>query len=214
MNTQPPPAEQTHYRIGRSYTRARRFPWVVGKIQGWSIPFGPYTGTQLGVLIGGLWLLVQTYEWWRPLGPGCVVVIAMPPAATWAVRHAKIDGRSPLKAIGGYLSLLSEPACGRIAGRTAKDPRPRTITGTVRVAALPATAPLPRRRAVPGSIPAPARPTAGTGATRTPAPAGAASAAAVRRTATAAPRRGAPRPAPTALQSLLAAAVTTAPENE
>jgi hypothetical protein len=212
MTAQPPPAEQTRYRIGRSYTRARRFPWVVGKIQGWNIPFGPYTATQLGTLIGGLWLVVQTYPWWRPLGPGGVLVIAVPLAATWAVRHAKIDGRSPVKAIGGYLALLSEPACGRISGRTAKDPRPRTITGTVRVAALPAPAPLPhhgaatdrpspRAAAVAGT---PARPARRARRTRpAPAPAGVA-----RRTAAAAPL-----PAPTALQSLLAAA-TAAPDHE
>jgi hypothetical protein len=39
-------------------------PWVVGKIQGVSLPFGPYTATQLGVLLGGGWILVQTFRFW------------------------------------------------------------------------------------------------------------------------------------------------------
>jgi len=126
-----------HIQVGRSYTRARRYPWVVGKIQGWTIPLGPYTGTQLGVLIGGIFLLVNTYSMWSPLGPLALPLLLCPIVATWAVRHAKVEGRAPLRALAGYAALLTEPACGRIAGRPARDPRPRTLTGTVRITAPP-----------------------------------------------------------------------------
>lgn len=126
-------------RVGRSYTRARRFPWVVGKIQGWQIPFGPYTATQLGVLIAGIWLLVQTFSLWSRLGALGLVFVAAPPAATWAVRHAKIDGRTPIRALGGYVALLLEPAGGRIGGRQASSPRPTLMTGKVRLDAPPRT---------------------------------------------------------------------------
>jgi hypothetical protein len=129
-----------HTREGRCYTRARRFPWVIGQIQGWTIPFGPYTATQLGVLLGGLWLVVQTFGVWSQLGPFSLLVLAMPPLATWAVRHARIDGRSPFRAACGLALLLAEPGCGRIHGRLARPPRPVMLTGAVRVAHLPQAA--------------------------------------------------------------------------
>jgi|ERR1700733_8069038 len=125
-------------RVGRSYTRARRMPWVVGKIQGVTLPFGPYTATQLGVLLGGGWLLVQTFRFWTHLGPAALLMLALPPAAAWATRHAKIEGRSPVHALAGYLTLLGEPAGGRIAGRIARDRRPATLTGRIRLVATAA----------------------------------------------------------------------------
>ncbi|MFI0448059.1 hypothetical protein [Actinomadura sp. 6N118] len=131
-----------HVKIGRSYTRARRFPWVIGKIQGWTIPLGPYTATQLGVLIGGLYLLVQTFGLWSRLGAAGLIVITMPFAATWAVRHAAIEGRTPLRALAGLAALGAEPRCGRIDGRLARDARPSWIKGSVRLSALPAVQPV------------------------------------------------------------------------
>ncbi len=127
-------AEVATQRTGRSYTRARKMPWVVGKIQGVTLPFGPYTATQLGVLLGGGWLLVQTFRLWSRLGPPGLIFLAAPPALAWAVRHAKIEGRSPVRAAAGYLTLLAEPACGRIGRRLARDPRPANLTGPIRIA--------------------------------------------------------------------------------
>jgi hypothetical protein len=129
-----------HFKVGRSYTRARRYPWVIGKIQGWTIPLGPYTGTQLGMLIGGVFLLVNTYALWSPLGPLALPILAAPVAATWVVRHAKIEGRAPLRALAGYATLLAEPACGRIGARPASDLRSHRLTGTVCLSTLPGPA--------------------------------------------------------------------------
>lgn len=136
---------------GRSYTRARRMPWVVGKIQGVTLPFGPYTATQLGVLLGGGWLLVQTFRFWSCLGPPGLILLAIPPALAWAARHAKIEGRTPARALAGFLTLLAEPACGRIGRRLARSPRPTTLSGRIRIA----TAPQPEqtaRRPAPTSL--------------------------------------------------------------
>jgi hypothetical protein len=127
------------YRTGRSYTRARRMPWVVGKIQGVSLPFGPYTATQLAVLLGGGWMLVQTFRLWSHLGPAGLLVLVFPPAAAWAVRHAKIEGRSPVRAAAGFLALLTEPQCGRIGGHLARDHRPVTLKGRIRIATVATT---------------------------------------------------------------------------
>jgi hypothetical protein len=105
-------------------------PWVVGKIQGVTLPFGPYTATQLGVLLGGAWLLVQTFRFWSHLGPAGLVFLALPPAAAWAARHARIEGRSPVRAIGGYLTLL---AC-HAAAKLPHGVRTVTVSGWIRVA--------------------------------------------------------------------------------
>jgi hypothetical protein len=58
--SQPEGAPDQHTLVGRSYTRARRHPWVIGRIQGWTLPLGPFSATQLGVLVLSLWLLIQT----------------------------------------------------------------------------------------------------------------------------------------------------------
>lgn len=113
-------------RIGRSYTRARRHPWVLGKLGDWTLPLGPYTPAQLVVAGGGLFVLVKTFEWWRIFGPIPVAVWA---AAIWAVRSARIGGRSPGAAVLGAAVYLLRPPGGRIAGRAAKDRRPRLMLG-------------------------------------------------------------------------------------
>ncbi|WUI00378.1 TcpE family conjugal transfer membrane protein [Spirillospora sp. NBC_00431] len=152
-------ATDQYVKVGRSYTRARRFPWVIGKIQGWTIPLGPYTATQLGVLIGGLFLLVKTFDLWRRLGALAVVVIALPFVATWAVRHAHIDGRTPMRALAGFAALFAEPQCGRINGRLARDIRPATLTGTVRLSRLPDPHPAPQPATRPDAVAARPTPT-------------------------------------------------------
>ena len=189
------------HQTGRSYTRARRFPWVIGRIQGWTIPLGPYSATQLGVLLGGLWLVVQTYGLWSRLGPAAVVVLAAPPVATWAVRHAKIEGRSPLRAASGLAAQLAEPPTGRIGGRIARDAKPNRVHGTIRVTALPpvrtpaATSARSRPPRRPGRISKAARPQASAADARRPEPA---------RVSGGRVRGPGARPAPTALQRMLA----------
>jgi hypothetical protein len=122
---------------GRSYTRARRMPWVVGKIQGVTLPFGPYTATQLGVLLVGGWLLVQTFRFWSRLGPLGLILLAVPPALAWAARHAKIEGRTPARALAGFLTVLAGAAWGRADQHLARSPRPVTLTGKIRLAPSP-----------------------------------------------------------------------------
>lgn len=78
-------APDQHTLVGRSYTRARRHPWVIGRIQGWTLPLGPFSATQLGVLVISLWLLIQTASVWTQFGPFSLVPVIIPFAATWAV---------------------------------------------------------------------------------------------------------------------------------
>lgn len=114
-------------RIGRSYTKARRHPWVLGKIGDWRIPMGPYTPPQLVVAAVGAFLLIRTVTWWAPyLGPLPVVVWAV---AIWAARHSRIAGRSPFLVAADAAALLAAPSGGRIGGRAARPMRPVVLTG-------------------------------------------------------------------------------------
>lgn len=113
-------------RVGRSYTRARRMPWVFGRVGDWVLPFGPYTAAQIGVAFVGAFLLIKTFAWWRVLGPAPVVVLAV---AVWAVRRAKIGGRTPFNLALGVLARLVQPRGGRIDGRVVRQPSPRIVYG-------------------------------------------------------------------------------------
>lgn len=120
-------AKTDRQRVARVYTAARRHPWVLGKLGDWVIWFGPYTPAQLAVLGGGALLLVKTFSWWSWLGPVPVVLWLV---AVWAVRGAKINGRSPITAALGLLTLLARHPAGRVAGRVARDRQHSVLAGT------------------------------------------------------------------------------------
>ncbi|MEV7177837.1 hypothetical protein [Kitasatospora sp. NPDC093679] len=115
-------------RIGRSYTRARRHPWVLGKLGDWRIPMGPYTPPQLAVASIGAFALIKTFTWWAPvLGPLPVVAWGF---AIWAARHSRIGGRSPFLVVLDALSLATAPRAGRMAGRAVRPMRPVVMSGS------------------------------------------------------------------------------------
>ncbi|WP_052745990.1 TcpE family conjugal transfer membrane protein, partial [Allosalinactinospora lopnorensis] len=161
MNEPNQTPDQPYALVGRSYTKARRHPWVIGKIQGWTLPMGPFTATQLGVLAVGLYLLAKTWPLWSHLGPFAVIVIAAPIAATWAVRHATIEGRTPLRALTGYLALLTAPRTGWMHGRPVTEPRPEPVHGVITIAPpqAPETGHDQRRRRTAPRAARPSRPT-------------------------------------------------------
>ncbi|MFD6181958.1 hypothetical protein [Streptomyces goshikiensis] len=111
-------SEETRPGVARSYTSARRHPWVLGKLGDWTMPFGPYTPAQLVVLGGGAFVLIQTFSWWSWAGPVPVVAWLV---SVWAVRGAQIAGQNPFTAILGVLVVLTCHPAGRIGGRTARD---------------------------------------------------------------------------------------------
>ncbi|MGW9452444.1 hypothetical protein [Streptomyces sp. NPDC055632] len=116
-------------RVGRTYTRARAFPWVLGKIGDFVLWLGPYNAPQLIIAAVGTLLLINTFSWWAgPLGP---IPLAALGVAIWAARAQRIAGRAPLWIAYGVLQRALQPATGRIGGRTARPPRPRVLTGTV-----------------------------------------------------------------------------------
>ncbi|MFD9685240.1 hypothetical protein ACFXPX_05065 [Kitasatospora sp. NPDC059146] len=115
-------------RVGRSYTKARRHPWVLGKIGDWRIPLGPYTPPQLVVAAVGSFLLIKTVSWWWPVtGPLPIVVWAV---AIWAARHSRIAGRSPFLVAADAFGLLVSPRQGRVGGRAVRPMRPVLMAGS------------------------------------------------------------------------------------
>ena len=138
----------------RSYTHARRFPKVIGKLSGWTPWWGPWTITQYGVLLGTFLLLKMTGPLWARFGGpmNLVLLIGLPFTLAWFARSAKVEGRSPHRAALGLLTLLAAPPTGRRQGRAVRPPRAHRLAGAwVFVQELPATPlgepALPARRA-------------------------------------------------------------------
>lgn len=102
----------------RTYTYARRYPLVVGKIGGASL-WWPLSVTQLGTLCATLLLMHASRGLWAGRSPifNLLVGLGVPSAAAWAVRHMRLEGRSPFATALGGLALLGAPRSGRTHGR-------------------------------------------------------------------------------------------------
>ncbi|WP_070017447.1 hypothetical protein [Streptomyces nanshensis] len=113
-------------RVGRSYTKARRYPWVLGKIGDWTLPLGPYTPAQIAIAFFGGFLLIKTFSLWSWMGPVPVLAWAV---AIWGARRASIGGRAPGYIVLGLVNVALQPRAGRIGGRAVREPKPRVLTG-------------------------------------------------------------------------------------
>ncbi|MFF0437465.1 hypothetical protein ACFYU9_35270 [Streptomyces sp. NPDC004327] len=131
-------------RTGRSYTLARTFPWVLGKIGDFVLWLGPYNAPQLIILGAGVFLLIKTFFWWAPLlGPVPVMALGF---TVWAARASRIGGRAPLWVAYGLLQRALQPASGRIGGHTARPAAAHSLTGSFLIERTgPHMAPHPRR---------------------------------------------------------------------
>jgi hypothetical protein len=118
----------------RSYTHARRYPWVIGKVGGWQLPT-QLTLAQLGAIGATLFVLVETRELWAhlPRLANLLVEITLPCVAAWAARHLRVEGRSPLSALAGLVGYLATPRLGQVQGRRHRDPRPGSLSGRLLV---------------------------------------------------------------------------------
>ncbi|MEU2026931.1 hypothetical protein ABZ565_33060 [Streptomyces sp. NPDC016469] len=130
--------------VGRSYTRARRHPLMIGRWPGgrgriWG---GPYTVPQMVVLAGALTLLLLTRALWAHFGLlNYVLALGLPYGLSLLVRHVQVDGRSPLSVAGSSLGLLTRPSGGRLGGRPLKALRGRRLViGVCSITWAPATA--------------------------------------------------------------------------
>ncbi|MFE0462282.1 hypothetical protein ACFW1A_23820 [Kitasatospora sp. NPDC058965] len=182
-------------RIGRSYTKARRHPWVLGKVGDWRIPLGPYTPPQLVVAAVGAFLLIKTISWWAPVvGPLPVVAWAI---SIWAARHSRIAGRSPFLVVADAVSLMVSPRHGRIGSRAVRPMRPAVLTGCFTFEDAPEEFELPQPAIPEAAEPEPVHRRLSIFESRLPDPAA----------PTPLPRPDPAAPALTPLQQMLAAAV-------
>ena len=132
----------------RSYTHARTYPWVLGKIHGYTLPT-QLTPAQLGVLFGSFLLLLWTRGIWAHLGGlvNLVVQIGVPMGLAWGLRHLRLEGRPPLRTVFGYTAYLFFPRYGQVAGRAYREPHARPARGRALVLPAPGVrrAPAPSR---------------------------------------------------------------------
>jgi hypothetical protein len=102
-----------------TYTHARRHPIVIGQIGGWTSPV-QLSLPQVGVLLVTYLVEVQTWRWWGAFLPrmvGVVAALGLPFLLAWAVRSARVEGRSLVRAALGYLAFASAPRDGHVGGR-------------------------------------------------------------------------------------------------
>lgn len=136
--------------VCRVYTRARRHPNVIGVIGGWTLPW-PLTPTQLGVLLGSFVALMTTRRLWSIVLPGSlntIVVAGVPIFLCWAVRHLRMEGRSPVRMAAGLASYLAKPRQGTLHGRPLRIGKRCSFGARVFIGAgglTPANARRPRR---------------------------------------------------------------------
>jgi hypothetical protein len=126
----------------RSYTHARRHPWVIGKIGGWALPT-PLSPTQLLVLVSSFLVLLWTRAAWAHL-PGVVnlaIQAGLPMTLAWTVRHVRMEGRPPLRMIAGAVVYAASPKGGVLYGRPYREAGPKRMAGArIFVAAMPGAA--------------------------------------------------------------------------
>jgi hypothetical protein len=118
----------------RSYTHARRYPWVIGKIGGWQLPT-QLSLVQLAAMGIGLVVVVQTRRLWAhlPRAVNLLIEIAVPGVCGWATRHLRLEGRTPLRALGGLAAYLATPPLGRVQGRPLREAPARSLVWRIYV---------------------------------------------------------------------------------
>jgi hypothetical protein len=134
----------------RSYTHARRYPWVIGKIGGCQLPT-QLTLAQLVAISATLAALLATRGAWAhlPRMANLLVEVSLPAGAGWAARHPQVEGRSPLRALAGFVGYCAAPRLGTARGRPCRPARATWLAPTLVIGWLPPPprkAPTARRR--------------------------------------------------------------------
>ena len=127
--------------VYHSYTQALRHPIIIGHVAGWRLPWA-LSASQLGAIAAMSGLMLTTRPLWAHLGGvGNLAVFTVAVAASgWAVRHWRIEGRSPFLVAAGIATVMLSPGCRRGVrnGRAITPQRP--IRGAVTGITITATA--------------------------------------------------------------------------
>jgi len=110
-----------HYIECRSYTHARRHPFVIGSIGGWHLP-SPLTPTQLIVCLSSFGIMFWAAHFMAFLGGiRFVLMLLIPGLLTWSIRHLRMEGRAPIRMLMGYMTYKLHPKNGIIHGHSHRD---------------------------------------------------------------------------------------------
>lgn len=120
--------------IVRWYTRARRFPQLIGRTpDGMKIPFGPYTITQ--ALGAGVVLFVgtKTVSLWAHFGfvGNAFIGVVATVATVWGLGRIPLGARNPISVVAGLGKALFAPRTGRVGGRPVRPRRPHRVRHSV-----------------------------------------------------------------------------------
>ena len=115
--------------VYHSYTQALRHPIIIGHVAGWRLPWA-LSVSQLGAVAGASGLLLVSRPVWAHLGGvGNLAVFTLLVAGSgWAVRHWRIEGRSPFLVAAGFATVILSPG-GR---RGVRNGRPVTPPHSLR----------------------------------------------------------------------------------
>jgi hypothetical protein len=112
------------------YTRARKFPQMIGRTpDGAKLPGGPYTVAQAvaagAILVVGL----NTMSLWARFGlVGNMLVLAtVTVLVVWSLGRVPVGSRSPFSVVAGVAQAVAAPTHGRIGGRAVRIPPPRQL---------------------------------------------------------------------------------------
>lgn len=116
--------------VYHSYTQALRHPVIIGHVAGWRLPWA-LSASQLGAVAATSGLLLATRPVWAHLGSmGNLAVFTVVVAGVgWAVRHWRIEGRSPFLVAAGVAMVLVSPGCRRGVRNGKPVVRPRPTRG-------------------------------------------------------------------------------------
>lgn len=104
-----------HQMIGRFYTSARRFKQVLGSLpDGTKIPGGPYTYSQIGLMVGTVvlgWLTRGVWGTNSAIGD-LIILLTVAVGIGFLIGKMPHSRRNPLKILGSILVVLTHPGPG------------------------------------------------------------------------------------------------------
>ncbi|MGL5827193.1 MAG: hypothetical protein ACRCYU_20605 [Nocardioides sp.] len=132
------------YEVVKWYTRARRFPQLIGKTpDGATIWGGPYTYTQVIVGVSIIVVGSKTTWLWGHFGliGNAVILLGVAYGLVLVLGRLPIGSRNPMAIASGALRALSSPSHGRLGGSPVRIRRPRRARSRLVISETPATAP-------------------------------------------------------------------------
>lgn len=136
----------------RFYTRARKFPRLIGQtFDGRTIPGGPYTVQQLVGALLTFFVCLKTSSWWSSSGVFTVVVTLVATVGiTVLLRQVPYLRRNPVSYVTGVARVAAGPRHGRVASLPVRGSKPHHVKGMayVDVRDLPPLLPTSRPAAV------------------------------------------------------------------